>query len=328
VRILIAGPGSIGGRHLRNLRKLGAEDIVVLRRSPVPVPGNEDISVLTNLDEALATNPDLVLVCTPATEHLRIANAAVEAGCHLFVEKPLCGSWAGVEDLLTKVKAAGKVGMAGFDLRFDRGLHKAAALVESERIGQVLAIHAQVGQYLPDWRPGTDYRRGITARSDLGGGVILELIHELDIVSWLAGPIAEVGCIAGKVSDLQMDVEDTAEVVLRFSSGAVGSVHLDCIDRTPVRLLRVIGSKGTLVWDGVAQTLDWQKEGEEWQRFDWTSQNRNARFTEEMICLIDCVRSGNRPPVDLDGAAATLRAALAARRSAKEKRMFTPGDVR
>lgn len=327
MRILIAGAGSIGRRHLNNLHNLGENDLLVLRAHAAPVPGAEEVPVVTDLGQALAAKPDLVLVCTPAPDHLTVARAAVEAGCHLFVEKPLSDSWEGVEELQASVRASGRLGMAGFDLRFDPGLRRAAALIAGGELGRVMAIHVQVGQYLPDWRPGTDYRQGVTARSELGGGVILELVHELDLVAWLAAPVVEVGCLAQRVSELEMDAEDLAVMTLRFASGALGTVHLDCLDRVPVRIARVTGSDGSLVWDGLARTLAWRRAGGEWQRYEWSAVDRNGRFVEELRCLLGCVRDGGRPPVDLDGAAATLRVALAARRAAETGRTWRPEEV-
>jgi predicted dehydrogenase len=327
VRILIAGAGSIGRRHLGNLQSLGEDDLLVLRSHAVPVPGAETVPVVTDLEQALAAKPDLVLVCTPAPDHLTVALAALEAGCHLFVEKPLSDSWEGVEELQARVRAAGRLGMAGFDLRFDPGLRRAAALIAGGALGRVMSVHAQVGQYLPDWRPDTDYRKGVTARSDLGGGVILELVHELDLVAWLAGPVTEVGCFAQRVSELEMDAEDLAVMTLRFASGALGTVHLDCLDRIPVRIARVSGSDGSLVWDGLARTLDWRCAGGEGQRYEWSGVDRSARFVEEMRCLLGCVRDGGSPPVDLEGAAATLRVALAARRAAETGRTWRPEEI-
>src|SRR3954469_18236676 len=188
VRVLISGLGSIGRRHLRNLLRLGVGDILLHRTRPDPLEEAPELPVFTDLARALAERPDVVIVSNPTAHHLRVAVPAAEAGCHLFIEKPLSHSWDGVEELLATIRGRKLIAMMGFDLRFEPGLRRIKGLLAGGAIGRVTAIQAQVGQYLPDWHPGEDYRRGVSARKETGGGVILDLIHELDYVTWLVGP--------------------------------------------------------------------------------------------------------------------------------------------
>jgi predicted dehydrogenase len=146
-RVLIAGLGSIGRRHLRNLRQLGIHDIWLYRTKPEPVNEAPELPVLTNLDQALATQPDVVLVSNPTAHHLAVALPAAHAGCHLFIEKPLSHSWDGVEELLSVIQDQHLLALIGFDLRFDPGLCQIKNLLEEGSIGRVVAIQSQVGQY-------------------------------------------------------------------------------------------------------------------------------------------------------------------------------------
>ena len=256
-RVLIAGLGSIGRRHLGNLRQLGVQDILLYRTRPELLPEAPELPVFTDLQQALAARPDIVIVSNPTAYHLQVALPAAEAGCNLFIEKPLSHSWEGVEAFLAVVQRQRLLSMVGFDLRFDPGLCKVKALLEAGCIGHVVAMQAQVGQYLPDWRPSEDYRQGMSARAETGGGVILDLIHELDYVSWLIGPVSHVTCFAEKVSSLHIETEDTAAILLRFAHGAIGTVHLDYIQRAPSRTCRIIGEEGTILWDYFAQKVCW-----------------------------------------------------------------------
>ena len=218
VRVLIAGLGSIGRRHLRNLLRLGVDDILLYRTRPDPPEEAPELPVFTDLSLALAARPDVVIVSNPTSHHLRVAVPAAEAGCHLFIEKPLSHSWAGVDELLATVRRRGLITLMGFDLRFDPGLRTIRGLLADGRIGRVVGVQAQVGQYLPDWHPWEDYRRGVSARVEAGGGVILDLIHELDYLTWLLGPASSVACFADRVSGLEIETEDTAAMLLRFAN--------------------------------------------------------------------------------------------------------------
>jgi len=317
-RVLIAGYGSIGRRHLRNLIDLGVRDIALLRRSSEPVSDYPQIPVFTDLSKALERRPNLVLVCNPSAYHLDVALPAARGGCNLFIEKPLSNSWDGVEELLSVVSEKRLLAAVGFDLRFDPGLIKVKDLLEDHAIGRVVGIQSQVGQYLPDWRSSEDYRKGVSARADMGGGVILELIHELDYVTWLLGPVSEIFCLADKVSSLVMDTEDIAAMTLRFVSGAIGTLHLDCVQRTASRTCTIIGEEGTLLWDFVSQKVILLKPGKDsTQEFSYICFQRNERFREEMRHLLACVDGLEQPKVDVVAGSRSLKLALAAKQSAR-----------
>src|SRR5262245_58799957 len=163
LRVLIVGLGSIGRRHLRNLRQLGVRDILLLRTASAPLEEAPELPVFDDLMEGLARRPDVVIVSNPTAQHLEVCQPAAHAGSHLFIEKPLSHSWDGVDDLLSTIHARNLVTLVGFDLRFDPGLCKVKSLLDVGTIGRVIAIQAQVGQYLPDWRPEEDYRKGMSA---------------------------------------------------------------------------------------------------------------------------------------------------------------------
>ena len=317
-RAVVAGFGSIGQRHLRNLIALGVRDVLVQTSRPDAARRLTEGVVVTEVEEALAWKPDVVLVCTPASAHVAVASAAADAGCHLFVEKPLSDAIAGVSELEETVRRRGLTVLTGFDLRFDPGLCRVKAWIEEGRIGRVLSVQAQVGEFLPDWRPGRDYRHTATARADWGGGVIFELSHELDYVSWLLGPVTDVTCLKGRVSDLDIDVEDVAGIVLRFQCGAIGTVHLDCLQRVPSRTCRVIGQLGTIEWDYHGRQARILYAGDSApETFSYPGFTRDSRFRSEMRHLLDCLAGHEMPRSDLGSAVNSLKISLAAQRSAE-----------
>jgi predicted dehydrogenase len=316
-RFLIAGLGSIGRRHLQNLRQLGVQDIHLYRTHPESLKEAPMSPIFTELKQALESKPQAVIVSNPTAFHMEIALAAARAGCHLFIEKPLAHSWDGVEELLSLVQEKRLVAMVGFDLRFDPGLCRIKGLIEQEQIGSLIAIHAQVGQYLPEWRTGEDYRDGMSAKIAAGGGVILDLIHELDYTSWLFGPIAQIACFADRLSSLEIETEDTASMLLKFRNGAIGTVSLDYVQRFPSRTCRIIGELGTIIWDYHGQKVAWyQHNNKSWEEYDYSGFERNDRFLAEMRHFLTCLNGEETPKVDLTVGSSVLKVALAAKRSA------------
>lgn len=317
-RILIAGLGSIGLRHLNNLLLLGEKDILLLRTRNEPVKEAPDLPVFTNLQDALNQKPDAVIVSNPTSHHMDVALQAAKAGCHLFVEKPLSHTWENVNELLAAAKEKGLIGMVGFDMHFDPGLQKVRQLIKDGTIGHITAIQAQVGQYLPDWHPWEDYRKGVSAQVETGGGVILDLIHEIDYVTWLMGEAKEVVSMNGHVSSLDIETEDTASILIRFQNNVISTINLDYIQRTLSRSCRIVGEEGTITWDLMNQKVSWYlAEDKAWHDFSYAGFQRNDRFLAEMKHFLDCLQGKSEPEVNLESGSRSLKIALAAKESGK-----------
>ena len=137
---------------------------------------------------------------------------------------------------------------------------------------------------MPDWHRLEDYRRGYSARSELGGGVILDAIHEIDYLRWLFGPVADVVCLAGKLSHLEIDTEDTAAMLLQFANGTFGEVHLDYVQRAYRRTCQIIGDEGAIHWDFAAGQVRWYSARTRlWNQYENTAGwEVNQMYIDEM----------------------------------------------
>jgi predicted dehydrogenase len=164
------------------------------------------------------------------------------------------------------------------------------AAINAGEIGKPLSLSAEVGQYLPDWRPQQDYRKGVSARKDLGGGALLELSHELDYVRWLMGDVASVSSRLTKQSNLEIDVEDSADLILEFTNEVVGTVHLDMVRQPPARNCVVSGSEGTAEWDGPGSgSRIWSAKTREWRDLSSGSADRNDMYMAELRQFLACM---------------------------------------
>jgi predicted dehydrogenase len=329
LKILIVGLGSIGQRHARNLRTLLGEEVELLavrtrRNSPVigldmrAEAGDPEvvygIRSFDDLDDALAERPTVVLVANPSAMHMPVALAAARAGCHLFVEKPLSHSEEGVDELIRIVEGRGLVCLVGHQLRFHPGFRLLAALIHRHAVGTVLAAHFEFGEHLSDWHPWEDYRAGAAARADHGGGVVLTQIHDLDLAYALFGLPQRVFAVGGKRSRLEVDVEDTADMLLDCGGVAV-HVHQDLLQRPPTRGYQVIGDEGKIVWDYYGGFLDVEKYDGSVERTSFAEVERNRLFLDELAHFLACVEGREEPLVGVQAGADTLRIALAAKRS-------------
>lgn len=243
--VAVLGQGSIGRRHAGLLVAAGAD---VVAYDPAPErPIVDGVRLVASPEEALSA-ATAAIVATPTVEHLAHARLALEHSCHVLVEKPLSTSAAGLDALVASAAAAGRVLVVGFNLRFHPGPAQVREVVASGAIGRPLLAEVTCGSWLPGWRPGTDYRVAYSARADLGGGVLLDAIHELDYTTWVLGEAVSVGAWIGHVSDLEIDVEDVAMLTLEHGSGTMSTVVLDYLDRSYRRGCRIVGSDGSVDW--------------------------------------------------------------------------------
>lgn len=319
-RAVVVGSGSIGRRHMRNLRSLGIGEIAAVDPDTErlqPMIDELGVKPYADLLEALAEfKPDIVLVCSPPIMHTDHCLAAVRAGAHVFVEKPLASSLEGLEDLIDEAVARKLHVQVGYNMRYNPGLIRVKELINSGKFGKPWWARAEIGQYLPDWRPWQDYRQSYTARRELGGGIILDSSHELDYVTWMLGKPVEIVAMAGRVSNLEMNVEDCATVLMRFANGVQADVHLDAVQRTPSRNLKVVCSEGTIEWDGPSkQVRTFSVASGEWetQKFDF---DPNDMYVAEVAEFLELAET--EPSIDsLEEGVDVLKMALQARDAAR-----------
>ncbi len=303
MKFLIAGFGSIGHRHFRNLLALGEKDIVLYRtrRSTLPDDELQGFTVETNLEAALAHRPDAVIIANPTALHLDVAIPAAKAGCSILMEKPISNDLDRIDELTTALEAGGGRLLMGFQFRFHPGLKTVRRLLDEKAIGRPLFVRAHWGEYLPGWHPWEDYRKSYSARSDLGGGVVLTLCHPLDYLRWLFGEVKKVSAVSGKISDLEIDVEDFAEVGLEFENNVHASVHLNYFQRPAVHDLEILGTQGTIRWDNADGAVSYyQADTGNWQTIPAPDGfDRNDLFLDETRHFISVVKKEVEPVCNL-----------------------------
>jgi predicted dehydrogenase len=315
VRILIAGLGAIGQRHARNLRTIdpGVELLAfrsrrlrhvitetLQRDDSRDVEAELGIQAFEDLDAALTRRPDAVFVCTPSSRHVEIAQRAAEAGCHLFIEKPVSHSLDGLDRLEAAVAAKRRVALVGCQWRFHPRVRWLREQIESRRLGPVRAARIDYAEYLPDWHPYEDYRTSYAARADLGGGVVLTQIHDFDLAWWLFGPFARVTASGGHLSDLEIDVEDTVDARLE-RDGAIVRIRQTFASGERKRVVSVAFDDRTLELD----------------LLEAAGVDRNEMFLAEARHFMACIAGAEAPLIPLEQGVSVLRLALAVKESAR-----------
>jgi predicted dehydrogenase len=335
VKILIAGLGAIGQRHLRNMRTLMGTQAEILayrvRGNPEvftdtlkiedgsSLEAKYNLQIFRDFDQALSQKPEAVFICNPSSLHLPLAMKAARAGCHLFIEKPLSHNYEQIDDLMALAQEKNIQVVVGYQMRFHPCLLRLRSLLQEQAIGRILSVRAEVGEYLPGWHTYEDYRTTYGSRQDLGGGAILSQIHELDYLFWLFGFPRRVFALGGHLSSLEIDVEDTVEILMEyFIDGHLipVSLHQDYLQRPPSRTCQVIGDSGKILMDlrSLSVTV-FDGTGKQIESTSYEGFERNQLFLDELKEFLECLRGQKTSLVNLHEGAQSLRMALAAKES-------------
>lgn len=255
MKFLLCGTGSIGLRHLKNLKYLGQTDIIIYSTGKSSMIGVKeelkDLKVYDCLEKALEEKPDVCMVTNPTSMHIDVALKAAKAGCHLYIEKPLSHTLKDL-DLLQKIVEEKKlITFITYQFRYNPHIIKLKEIFKNlENIyGKALYVTTEWSEYLPDWHPWEDYKQGYSARKDLGGGVLLTQIHPLNYLNYIFGKVMDIKInkVATKVLDIEVD--DIADLLLSFENGMTGHIHIDFLQKPRVHTMKIITAKGRFEWD-------------------------------------------------------------------------------
>ncbi len=313
----IVGLGNIGCRHLRILRELRPDiNIIVLRTGKGDYREEEQLAdkIVFSLDEMIKSDIQAAIISTPASFHVDQALVFAKAGIHMLVEKPLSNKLDNLDELRDLIKKNEIITLVGYVLRHSPGANKFKELFDKNIIGR--AVHAKVecGSYLPDWRPGRNYKKTVSAKKDLGGGVLLELSHELDYIRWIFGEIKNIYAQIDNSCTLDIGVEDSVNLIIKTETNLSISVHLDFNSRFPTRQCIVHGTKGFLKWDLLEQKVSWHLVGGEINN-DFFSLENDYIYQLQLQHFLDCIENGMSPLVTFEDGLAALRVVESAKKS-------------
>jgi predicted dehydrogenase len=335
MKFLFVGLGSIGQRHLRNLKQIMGDSAEIYayrvkknkfvldnKLQIIDENGLEDrynIHVVESLEQAWKIGIDCVFICNPNSLHMDILLQAAENGCHIFVEKPLSHNMDNVDRVEKIIKDKNLVAFVGYQNRFHPCIKKTKELLEHGIIGRVISVNAENGEDMRSWHKYEDYKTMYACYKRYGGGVVLCQIHELDYIISLFGMPQNAYAVGGKLSDLEIEVEDVATIVLKYESDGRKfpiCIHEDFIQNPPTRKCCIVGTKGKIVFDLLLSEIKlFDEYGNSLleEKFDF---ERNDMFIEELQIFLDAV-NGNRNEsfISIDEGAKSLKVALAIKQS-------------
>jgi predicted dehydrogenase len=326
LKILVVGFGSIGKRHVNNLLSIpNIEIIICTNRNNVDDKLKNTCKFFESLNDCINEKPVAAIISNVTSLHIQTALKLASAGLHLFIEKPLSNNLENIEKLSNIVCDKKLITFMGFNLRFHSCIKKIKELLENNEIGKIIFVNAESGSYLPDWHPDEDYRNSYASQENLGGGVVLTCIHEIDYLHWFFGEIEELFAITGKFSDLNIEVDDLASVILRFSNNIIAQLHLDFFQKPDFRCCKIVGTNGTIYWDSENNIVKlYDIKLKKWiEKTNIINYQRNDMYVDEIKYFLDCISKNKNTNNDIDNGISTLKTALDIIESSKSKRLIS-----
>ena len=326
-KVLIIGCGSIGQRHIRNLRSLGVTNIIALRSKKghfQNLPVELNITEVGSWDEAINENPDIAIIANPTSLHLDYILKLLPLVKGIFVEKPLSHSMEGIDKLVEEAAKNKTVLFVGHNLMFHPIVKSIKQFIDANDLGSMLNIQCQFGQWLPDWHPYEDFRELYACKKDLGGGVILTEIHEFDLCIWYFGRPVSVTCLGGTYSNEGLDVEDTARVILDYENFLV-QVNLTFWQKHIERSVFISGEDGCLAWNQDGNSLiitNYQNNSEATKDVEM---NNDSMFNSQVKDVL--TSTSDKSSINLNDSYLSIAIVMAAKKSMKEKRTINMDEI-
>ena len=308
MKVLVVGCGASGRRHINNLTAID-------RIKSISVfTGNKDcLNKVNHNDKVTITNSltntdaDFAIIANDTYKHIDTAIPLAERGIHLFIEKPLSHNLNKTNELREIARKKKIKIFIGYNLRFLGAMKYVKEKIAQGVLGRLYFAKIEVGQYLPEWRQDRDYRDSYSSRKDAGGGVALDLSHEIDYMRYLFGDPVQWKVMKTKVSDLEIDSEDIFEGIYRYDNNFVCTVHMDYLQKEKARELRIVGSNGVLHCDFIRKKISIGKNDGEIVQKGGDMFDVSETYAGELNHFIEVIEKDLEPDIGLEDGIQVLR---------------------
>lgn len=308
MKALVVGYGSIGRRHIANLLKVDCiEEIIICTKIKDGFENTceKKISFIDASILGLATvtdryKVDFAIIANETYKHIDAAIILAEKGVHLFVEKPLSHNLEKV-DLLKEIVRKNQIkAFVAYNLRYLPAIQYIKDRISQKVIGDLYFAQIEVGQYLPSWRPNVNYTNCYSSHKEYGGGVALDLSHEVDYMRFLFGEPFHWKTIKSKTSDLDINSEDIFEGIYKYEQGFVCHVHMDYLQLKANRRIRIVGNKGQIICDLINNWIDIQTTDHEIRLTEENFFKMEDTYKAELKHFIETIKANKAVDISID----------------------------
>ena len=315
----MVGYGSIGKRHVKNILKYTNHQIIICtKRSDLTSLNQKRIKIFDTMKKCLIEKPEIAFITNETAYHIPIAKQLAKRGIDLFIEKPLSNSKKDIKMLQKIVNQKKLITQMGYNLRFHKCIIQIQKLIKQNKIGKIISIQAENGSYLPDWHPYEDYKIGYAGKKELGGGIVLTQIHDVDYLFWFFGQPKSIFSFMGKFSNLKISGEDYCASIINFKNNITAELHLDFFQGPEFRGCKIKGTNGIISWNSLDNEIKFfNNKKKKWEIiFKINKFERNQMYVDELKHFLKSVKNRDKTINGLDDGIKTMNIALAMKESA------------
>ena len=300
MKILICGSGSIALRHYKNLISIGYNDIIFYKstkyfREKSKLKNNK---IYYNLKKALNQKPDVAFICNVTSQHMNTAIECAKKKCHLFVEKPISHNLKNISKLKNIINKNRLFFFVAYMMRFHPLIKKIKKFTEKKK-SKIFYAHSIWGEFLPDWHPKENYKKSYASKAKLGGGVKLTLSHDLDLMHYLFGKIKSMKILNKFNSQLKINADVGSTYLIRFLSGVDCSIHLNYLNKPPIRDLKILGENIQIFFNYYKSELSIIEKNKK-QIYKLKNFKRNDMFIDELKYFFKCLKINKKSNLEND----------------------------
>ncbi len=303
MKILVIGCGSIGKRHIKNLLSLDKNlDVIAWNRGEKRLKEvSNKFGIRTSLNLGLfleREKPNVCFICSPSSLHLKHALMAAKHNCDIFIEKPLSHNLNNIKTLQNEIINKNLIVQVGANYRFHLGPKTIFEYLKKNKIGEVVWANFYCGMSLPHWHPKENYLDMYSSKKKLGGGVLLDIIHEIDLVNWFFGKCKKIIGRAYNSKTLGIQTEEFADIIFIYNNKNV-CVHLDYLQYPFSRGIKIVGKKGILRWSFEDNFVEIIKKNRSKKIFFPKNYTKNDMYLEQLSYFLNCLKKRKQPHNDL-----------------------------
>lgn len=328
MNFIILGCGSIGKRHIKNLLSIGIDpqniNAVDTREDRLKEVNDLGIQKLfTEIPNNSLDSIDAGIVCSPTSMHIDQSILLASHNINLLIEKPVCSNLNGIDELMNIIKKNNLVAMIAYIFRFTDAAKIIKQLLDEKKIGKLIYFRGEFSEYLPDWHPYEDYRSFYMSEKKLGGGSILDQCHIMDLAHFFCGNFKSVMAFNSKISSLEVNADDIAEMIIQLENNILASIHTDIFGREHKKSLEIKGEFGNINWDFYQKSVSiYNSETKESNKFENLDKDFNNCYIKEMRHFINCCGGKEKSISPLEDGIDTMKLIIAAENSHQKKMLI------
>ena len=245
--VIIIGLGSIGLKHFKLIqREFKNINLIIFKNSKKKINNNKNITLINKYDDLKNIQLFAAIICTPSNTHIKYAKKISYFTKRIFIEKPISNKYSKSFEFMNFAKKNNLIVHVGYNLLFDPLIKNLYNLIQKKNHSDILFVNIEAQSFLPSWRKNTNYKQFASAQKNLGGGVLLELSHEINYILKIFGKIKSVFAIIKNSKTLDIDVEDFAEILMQNNSKTIFRIHLNFNSKKNIRKCEIITNKETI----------------------------------------------------------------------------------